>query len=537
MTAGRVLNLSDLWTPTEKNQIIRASSATNKLRVGGTGSSKSSDALMEYFQDMCRWPGIHCLWIRRQWNELESSTVLHWQQFIPKELYDYHATKHIFTLKHNNSKLFLGHLENGEKDLDQYLSTAYPRINFDECGQISGKAYMWMKSRNRMNPECKPDSLGELPIPSMAGETNPIGPHWPFYRDMFVKKNPKDWVSEGALRDKNGRYWIKDATQKYGMALVYNPDDWDYVHSTILDNPHLMERDPDQYYKLQAMPPDLRDKFLYGSLDSTVGQFFDCWDADTHVVDLQTDPQAIIWQPWQPRWIGWDWGRAHWTAVYWFTIALVRDPGGEYSHKTVCYREHIDRGKDYQTLCEIIYRLNLNGLPGYSDPLHKDSSSLRRIFLSHEKFNSTLDSPQAPALIVSRYLSERGLPAATPFKALPGSRVQKAALLYDLLKTRKFVCLRNCTELAESIPSLTRDEDNIEDVLKTDSKADDVYDACSSGLYSWYGSSQTPKEELDRKKLEAIEDPFQRRLAQFKMTKEKEAQDRAVEDNNRPLWY
>ncbi len=38
------------WEPTPKNARIRQSRAPNRLRVGGTGSSKSSDALMEAIQ-------------------------------------------------------------------------------------------------------------------------------------------------------------------------------------------------------------------------------------------------------------------------------------------------------------------------------------------------------------------------------------------------------------------------------------------------------------------------------------------------------
>ena len=46
-----VLNTEKLWEPTAKNKVIRASTARNRLRVGGTGSSKSSDAMMEIVTD------------------------------------------------------------------------------------------------------------------------------------------------------------------------------------------------------------------------------------------------------------------------------------------------------------------------------------------------------------------------------------------------------------------------------------------------------------------------------------------------------
>lgn len=535
--AGRVLNVADLWTPTPKNVEIRCSNAINRLRVGGTGSSKSSDALMEIVQNyMFRYAGFHALWLRRNLTDLRKSTILDFKEFVPSELYDFNETQLVFTLKHNGSKLFLGHLQHdSERDLQQYLSAAFPLINLDECAQLSGQAWQFLQTRNRINRECKKDQTGVMPVPCMLGETNPVGPHWSYYKAQFIDKKPYD-LTDDMRRDKNGRYWRRkiDALgwNAENCELVYNPDDWAYVHSTILDNPHLMERDPNRYYVLQSLPKAERDKYLYGSLDTVVGQFFDCWDESLHVMDLTSEPDSIIWQPWQPRWIGWDWGRAHWTAVYWFTIALVKTASGEYQHKTVCYREYVDRGKDYRSLADAVYRLNLAGLP--TDPM---ATSLSKIFLSHEQFNRKLNEVQAPALVISRHLTERGLPAATKFNAGPGTRVAKAALLYDMLKTQKLVVLSTCPNLIEAIPSMTRDEANLEDVLKVEGvqKSDDCYDAAASGLYSWYGKNSMPKEEQDRQRLEAIPDLFQRRLEQFKLSAEKEKRDASPYDE-RPVW-
>jgi hypothetical protein len=50
------LSFDKLWEPTPKNKIIRASHARNRLRVGGTGSSKSSDAMMEVVKTLLQFP-------------------------------------------------------------------------------------------------------------------------------------------------------------------------------------------------------------------------------------------------------------------------------------------------------------------------------------------------------------------------------------------------------------------------------------------------------------------------------------------------
>jgi len=54
------------------------------------------------------------------------------------------------------------------------------------------------------------------------------------------------------------------------------------------------------------------------------GQFFDVFSEDYHVINLREDPEAIIWQHYQPVWGSQDWGMGHHNAAYLFTKALVQ---------------------------------------------------------------------------------------------------------------------------------------------------------------------------------------------------------------------
>lgn len=526
------LDLAQLWVPTPKNEIIRSSFAPNRLRVGGTGSSKSSDALMEAFEYMVRYDGLSVLFIRRQLKDLKLSSMLDWREFIPEQLYREDRQDGIVTL-YNGSRLFWGHLpNNSEKDLSAYLSAAFPIIIMDECGQFSRDAWQFMSSRNRVNRECKPDEYGNYPVPFMSGATNPIGPHWGWLNTEFVKKKPFD-PPEGAKRDKNGVYWLPKGNE---WELVYNPADWEYVHSTLLDNPYQLKRDPELLNKLKALKPSLRDKLLYGYLDSTVGQYFDCWNEDVNVIELAKDPDAIIWQPWQPRWVGWDWGRAHWTSVYWFTIALVKKLNGEYAEKVVCYREYVDRGKNYEQLCTTVAAMTKMGLPALSpqDTTAREAWTLKAIYFSHEKFTKQFDQPHAPVVEVSRRLTQQGLPPVSRNNAAAGSRVGKATLLYDYLSTGKLVVLSTCQKIIDAIPQLVTDQKNTEDVEKIDGQPDDCYDGFSMALYNWFGQAPKPQEVKDRERLDAIEDPLQKRLEQFRLTKLRES--RNTEPQRKPEW-
>ena len=345
-----VLDAGKLWEPTAKNKIIRASTARNRLRVGGTGSSKSSDAMMEIVTDyLLRFPGCFALILRTTMPELERSNIPNFKAYVPSDLYNYNDTKHIATF-YNGSKLFFSHMQYFTwKEMEAYQSSSFPVIFLDECGGIPLAVWHFFLARNRVNPECQPDADGNWPQPCMLGATNPIGAFWGEYNDYFVLHKPTD-LEKGCRTDKHGRIWspVRGAASDPHVAedwhLEFDPYEWDYIHSTIFDNPYMLAKDPGIVARLNAIQPkELREKFLSGKMDLHVGQYFDCFSPEFDVVNLREDPDAIIWQYWQPRWLGWDWGRAHWNAVFWFTKALVRRAGGEYKLKTVCFREYVDK--------------------------------------------------------------------------------------------------------------------------------------------------------------------------------------------------
>ncbi len=526
------LDVSRLWEPTPKNRILRASSATNRLRWGGAGGSKSSDALMEAFEYMVRWDGLNVLFLRRTIEDLRKSSMKDWAEFIPKELWE--ASGNQRTL-YNGSTLFFGYLPNStERDLQQFYSAAFPVIIPDEASQFSGEAYQFLASRNRVNRECKPDERGQFPVPCMLPCTNPIGAHWGFYNTQFLKKRPHD-PPRDARRDRNGCWWVEESG---GWTLIYDPNDWAEISSTLLDNPHLLARDPDYLRKLQGLPKALRDKLLYGHANSVVGQYFDNWDEDKAVVSLASDPEAVIWQPWQPRWLSWDWGRAHWTACYWWTIALVKSLQGEYKEKVVCYREYVDRGKSYKELCHTVATMTKMGLPGLErggEEREERNWHPKAIYLSHEKFIQREENqPHAPSVEITRELMREGLPGPTRNNAAAGSRVGKASMLWDLFDKQGLVILDTCPEIIEALPNLVRDEKNIEDVKKIDGKADDCYDGFSMGPYNFFNTVKRPQEARDAERLETVEDPLQKALLRYKMTMAREK--KTAEPERRPEW-
>lgn len=461
-------NLHCTWQPTAKNKLIRASDARNRLRVGGTGSSKSSDAMMDGVVNyLLSWKGCYGLILRRTMDDLRMANIPDFKAYVPDSLYKFNESTAIATF-FNGSKLFFSHMTNFSlKDLEGYQSASFPWIFIDECGAFPGEVWTFMQTRNRVNPQCLPNEQGEYPRPVMMGACNPIGAHWGWYLSMFREKKPEE-LPEGSRKDRHGRWWSQKGQD---WRLEYDPFEWEYVHSTVMDNPHMLAKDPDIVHRLNALPQGQREKLLDGYMDSMVGQYFDCFDPAYDKIDVRDDPDAIIWQEWQPRWLGWDWGRAHWNAIFWFTKALVRRAGSEYRLTTVCYREYVDKGRDHVEMADVVERFTRMGLPGRGRNGERIGCDYRAAYFSHEKFTKQMEAEEQQAKL-SKELMARGLSGLT---RATRDRNGRATLMYNLFKRRELVILDNCPDILRAIPQCVRDEDNLEDVLKVDTKADDCF--------------------------------------------------------------
>lgn len=64
------------------------------------------------------------------------------------------------------------------------------------------------------------------------------------------------------------------------------PEEYTFIQSLVTDNKVLMEHQPDYIKQLEALPPKLRDAWLYGSWDVYEGQFFEEFqDLPDHYLD------------------------------------------------------------------------------------------------------------------------------------------------------------------------------------------------------------------------------------------------------------
>jgi hypothetical protein len=509
------------------------------LSVGGIRSGKTVGVLMYFIMNYTlAYDCCDILVLRRTFKELESGAIADFKTFVPPELYTYDQTKHVATFV-NGSRVVFGHCQNNKmRDIEQYLGQAYPAILVDEAGQFSPDAWMMLYSRNTVNAACKEDKYGNMPLPVIWGCTNPLGPYYEYYRTVFVQKEPFE-KPEGARRDDtNGTWWVQEAGNWH---CIYDPTLYACQRSTVMDNPELLRRDPGIIARLNSMPKAKRDKLLLGLDGSVEGQYFDCFDPFEHVIDLREDPEAIIWQHWQPVWGSQDWSMGgHHNAAYLFTRAMVRTMGTDYKLKTVCFRETVMQGGKTHKEWAVLFKNMCKRIGGMddrrSDWMDDDHKYIKpkAIYFSHEKFSKQVTA-HSPADEISKEYREVGLP---PVSRANPDRVGGASMMYNMLKNGQLVILDNCKDIILSFPSLMRDPDNMDDVLKVDTRGDDCYDAFRYGIYGMYSARKKPEEDNvgDYGRQLAKTDPVAAHFYLLKMANEAANRNAVFVQKEQPVW-
>jgi hypothetical protein len=514
--------------------------APQNLEVGGQRSGKTTGKLMHGIEEYClKFRCCDMLVLRRTIAELDN-IIQDMIAFLPSEdtgFYSLNRSTRIVTFNNGSRIVFAGCANDTERDIEKYLGQAFPYIQVSECAQFSSEIWDRLALRNLVNSRCEEDEFGNLPIPRIVGDTNPIGAHWDFYYRRFVKKEPWE-KTEGMRQDKQGRWWSPEAGE---WICRYDPQDYAYNHTTILDNKEYQKRHPEMILQLNQMPKAKREIFLQGRMDSVAGQYFDCWSPDVHVVDLREDPEAVIWQTYQPVIGGQDWGVAHSNAFYLLTRALVRvSPTAEYKPRVVCFREVAPEttGLTATEFADLINAACYYPRLPDDHPQHALVSGQRckvaAIAFSHEKFNRVMEQ-HSPADIYSKLLRERGMP---PVSRATTDRIGSAGYMYNEIKAGRLCVLKTCPAIIQAIPTLQRDPKRIDDVLKTDAKADDRFDAFRYALYQMFKERGMPIEERDKIKMDALtkSNPFGAHFAKLKAAAEAKKKGETFVQKNIPHW-
>ena len=289
----------------------------------------------------------------------------------------------------------------------------------------------------------------------------------------------------------------------------YDPEDYAFIRATLDDNPVYAE-DANYRRTLEALPTQLRRAFLDGEWDVFAGQYFDVFNRAVHTPRVEN----VRMEPWWPRWISIDWGFEHPSAVLWHASAPATADRPEGT--VVTYRELVQNRLSPRMLAAAIAE-------------RSRGERISAVYLSPDAFaQRTADDTIAEQL--GQGLQMENLPR--PDRA-DDDRVGGWMLMYELLRQNRWLITDNCSHLVETLPILTRNEKNVEDVLKTD--GDDAADAARYGLKSRMQPGNAPVVMQKIEKITAA-DTTSRAIWMRKVEAEANRPARAVKVPRRWKW-
>ncbi len=222
--------------PSEKQKLfLRAK--TKHIGFGGArGGGKSWSVRTKAKLLALRYGGIRILIVRRTYPELINNHI----RILKRELLEfarYNDKEKILSFA-NGSIIQFSYCDR-DSDLDRLQGVEYDVIFLDEATQLS-------EYQMKTITAC------------LRGVNN-------FPKRIYYTCNPGG----------QGHHYIKRIFIDRKYIGGEDPEDYTFIQSLVTDNKKLLESQPDYIKQLEALPPKLKEAWLYGRWDIFEGQFFE----------------------------------------------------------------------------------------------------------------------------------------------------------------------------------------------------------------------------------------------------------------------
>ena len=252
---------------------------------GARGGGKSWAVRWKALLLCFRYPGIRVLIMRRSFPELLANHINPLKDIL-HGVAKYNGTEHEFRFPNRSTIKFMYCAS--DDDLRNIQGHEYDVIMVDEATQMT-----------------------EYQIKSIAVCVRGTND---FPKRLYMTCNPGGVGHQYIKRLKEGKFREGE-----------KPEDYIFIQSLVTDNKALMEEQPDYIEQLKALPPKLRDAWLYGNWDIYEGQFFEEFTDDPEHYRDKKNTHVI--EPFEPP-AGWkiyrsfDWGYNKPFSVGWWAVDI-----------------------------------------------------------------------------------------------------------------------------------------------------------------------------------------------------------------------
>lgn len=390
------------WKPQKKQELALQSKASEILYGGARGGGKTDCGIVWVLKGY-EYGQARSLVIRRNATDLGD-----WIDRACQLLKRYikrvrgHPAEIILGSGH---KIVTGHLATDDA-YERYQGHEYPRILVEELTHIaSASAYEKLLASNR-------STVAGLDARVFC-TTNPTGPGKAWVKQRFVDIGAPYKIHKLGARSRQ------------------------FIASTVHDNPALISADPDYLLYLESLPDGLREAWLDGSWDHTVGAFFHTFDRARHVyraADYTPSKHAHVYR-------SIDWGFNDPMACLWHAV--------EPDCRVFTFREWYQSGyTDTNAIAAINERSPETVMGTFGDP---NSFNVR---IERFKFGQSIAEARHIAW------AEGGIPIMMP----SNDRKLGWSAIRELLESGRWQIADTCAHLIEQLSNAQIDEKNPEDI-------------------------------------------------------------------------
>ncbi len=215
---------------------------------GARGGGKSWSIRVKSILLAFTFAEIKIMIVRKTYPELEANHIIPFKEMLPQGSYRFNDSKKRMYFP-NGSQIIFRYCSN-EKDLEKFQGTECDILFVDEATQFTEMQYKKL-------------------VACVRGVNN-------FPKRVYLTCNP------GGV----GHVWVKRLFIDKKYTDYENAEEYSFIQSLVTDNKALLKEQPDYMKQLEALPPKLKEAWLYGNWDIFEGQFFeDFIDVPEHYDD------------------------------------------------------------------------------------------------------------------------------------------------------------------------------------------------------------------------------------------------------------